>query len=64
MREQLGDKVFDATMDSIKTEIAKPDFDPSTSPLTESHGGGGSLLLLLEEIFGFGKEASHHIVSS
>lgn len=65
MREQLGDKVFDATIDAIKNEVSKPDFDPATSPLLESHGGGGgSLLLLIEELFGFGGEVMHQVVKA
>lgn len=66
MRQDLTPKVFDATIDSIKKEIERPDFDIKTSHLLESHGGGGggeSLLLLIKEIFGFGSEAGKHVIS-
>jgi hypothetical protein len=63
LRSALTPKVYEATVEAIKKEVGKSDFDPKSSPLLKEHSGEGGegLLILLKELFGFGKEAANHI---
>ncbi len=61
LRAELGGNDFQQVVDHIQTEIGRKD-----SPLLESLGGGeggGSLLLLIQEVLGISQEAMTQILN-